>query len=98
MNIPFSSLKPSWHTCKTPRKNPSKCPRLGFSLGEEENYVRGLKGELKERKHERNIQNVRKGRRKTFRFGKAGTAHIHDARWLAALWTSPRAKRAGRRR
>lgn len=64
--------------------------------GEGENDVRSLKGELKQQKHKWNVQNMRKGRRQTFRFGKVGSARIHGGRWLAALWKSPRAKRARR--
>lgn len=30
------------------------------------------------------------------RFGIVKTAHIHDRRWLAGLWKSPRAVRAGK--
>lgn len=30
------------------------------------------------------------------RFGKVGTAHLYDRRWLPGLWKSPRDMRAGR--
>lgn len=39
----------SMFPCKTQRKNPSKHPRFGFGLGEGENDVRSLKGEVNQR-------------------------------------------------